>query len=313
MHSLPRPALVLTAMAAMTGLALSACAPSNSSDPADSAGSAAGDAGPMRVLASFYPLQFVAERVGGENVEVGSVTPPGAEPHNLELSPAKVAELADASVVVYASGFQAAVDEAVEQTAPEHGIDVAEAAALSSTDGGTSEDGEVADPHFWLDPDRLAEVTQAVAERFGEADPQNADAYQENAAQLTEELSALDEEFSTGLATCERRTIVVSHEAYGYLADRYDLEQTGVSGIDPEAEPAPARVAKIRRVIQGQDITTIFTESLVNPKVAETLASDLGVRTALLDPLESHAEASGDYLDIMRNNLGALQEALNCE
>ncbi|WP_258062274.1 metal ABC transporter substrate-binding protein [Arthrobacter sp. B0490] len=316
MHSLPRPPLVLTAMMAMTvmtGLALSACAPSNSSNPAGSTGSADGETESMRVLASFYPLQFVAERVGGENVEVGSVTPPGAEPHNLELSPAKVAELADASVVIYASGFQAAVDEAVEQTAPEHGIDVAEAAGLSSTDGSTAKDGEAADPHFWLDPERLTEVTKAVAERFSEADPQNADAYQDNADQLTEELSALDEEFSIGLATCKRRTIVVSHEAYGYLADRYDLEQTGVSGIDPEAEPAPARVAKIRRVIQGQDITTIFTESLVNPKVAETLAADLGVRTALLDPLESHAEASGDYLDIMRNNLGALQEALSCE
>lgn len=293
MHAAAHPALVLSLVAAV---ALSACAPA--SDAADGSGS-------LRVLASFYPLEFVAERVGGDLVDVGSVTPPGAEPHNLELSPAKVAELADASAVVYASGFQPSVDEAVEQTAPEHAVDVAGAAAISSTDG-------AADPHFWLDPDRLADVATLVADRFGVADPENADAYRANAEQLNEELATLDSDFTAGLATCERRTIVVSHEAYGYLADRYDLEQSGVSGIDPEAEPAPARIAKIRRVIEGQDITTIFTESLVNPKVAETLAGDLGVTTALLDPLETHSTAGGDYFDVMRGNLGALREALGC-
>lgn len=304
MNVLSRPILVLPVMAA---LALSACAPP--SDPADPDGT---NSTSMTVLTSFYPLQFVVERVGGDTVEISSITPPGAEPHNLELSPAKVAELADASAVVYASGFQAAVDEAVEQTAPEHAIDVADAAQLSTAGGGTAEDDDAGDPHFWLDPERLGDVTDVVAERLGELDPQNAAEYAANADQLNQELSTLDEDFSTGLATCERRTIVVSHEAYGYLTDRYDLEQTGVSGIDPEAEPAPARIAKIRRVIEGQDVTTIFTESLVNPKVAETLAADLGVTTALLDPIESHADTSGDYLDVMRGNLSALREALDC-
>lgn len=304
MNVLSRPILVLPVMAA---LALSACAPP--ADPADPAGATSTS---MKVLTSFYPLQFVVERVGGDTVEIGTITPPGAEPHNLELSPAKVAELADASAVVFASGFQAAVDEAVVQTAPEHSIDVADAAQLSTAGGGTAEDDDAGDPHFWLDPERLGDVTDVVAERLGELDPQNAAEYAANADQLNQELSTLDEDFSTGLATCERRTIVVSHEAYGYLTDRYDLEQTGVSGIDPEAEPAPARIAKIRRVIEGQDVTTIFTESLVNPKVAETLAADLGVTTALLDPIESHADTSGDYLDVMRGNLSALREALGC-
>lgn len=304
MNVLSRPILVLPVMAA---LALSACAPP--ADPADPAGATSTS---MKVLTSFYPLQFVVERVGGDTVEIGTITPPGAEPHNLELSPAKVAELADASAVVFASGFQAAVDEAVVQTAPEHSIDVADAAQLSTAGGGTAEDDDAGDPHFWLDPERLGDVTDVVAERLGELDPQNAAEYAANADQLNQELSTLDEDFSTGLATCERRTIVVSHEAYGYLTDRYDLEQTGVSGIDPEAEPAPARIAKIRRVIEGQDVTTIFTESLVNPKVAETLAADLGVTTAALDPIESHADTSGDYLDVMRGNLSALREALGC-
>ncbi|WP_159803646.1 metal ABC transporter substrate-binding protein [Arthrobacter zhaoguopingii] len=313
MISLPRRALVLPVLAA---LALSACAPP---EPAGTNG----DTASLTVLTSFYPLHYIAEQVGGEEAEVSSVTPPGADPHNLELSPAKVAELADASVVVYASGFQAAVDEAVEQTSPKQTIDVADAADLSPAAGrggnsaakdgtGGSRDAGGADPHFWLDPQRLAAVAGVAARRFSEIDPQNADVYKANAQELGQELASLDVQFTTGLADCERRTIVVAHEAYGYLADRYDLEQIGISGIDPESEPAPARIAKIRRVIEGQDVTTVFTESLVNPKVAEVLAADLGIETALLDPLESLADPGEDYLSIMRENLAALRGALNC-
>ncbi|WP_159803087.1 metal ABC transporter substrate-binding protein [Arthrobacter zhaoguopingii] len=304
MISLPRRTLVLPVLAAVT---LSACAPSA---PTGTNGEPAS----LKVLASFYPLHYVAERVGGEESAVGSVTPPGADPHNLELSPAKVAELADASVLVYASGFQAAVDEAVSQVSPEQTIDVADAADLSPADGSSSApDSGGADPHFWLDPQRLAAVADVVAQGFSEIDPENGETYRANAQELSQDLSSLDEEFSTGLADCERRTIVVAHEAYGYLADRYGLKQTGISGIDPESEPAPARIAKLRRVIEGRNVTTIFTESLVNPKVAEVLASDLGMKTALLDPLESLTDPGKDYLDVMRNNLAALRGALNCE
>ena len=286
-------ALLLPAAAA---LALSGCTPA-----AESSGTTDG----VSVLASFYPLQYVAEQVGKENISVSSVTPPGAEPHNLELSPAKVAELADADLVVYASGFQPAVDDAVAQAAPASAVDVADAAGLAAP-GGT------ADPHFWLDPTRLADVARVVAQQLGETDPDNAAAYEANAGDLSAELAALDAEYRSGLAVCERRTVVVAHEAYGYLAERYGLEQAGVSGIDPESEPAPARVAKIRRVIESQDVSTIFTESLVNPKVARTLAADLGVETALLDPLETHAGSGGEYPEVMRSNLAALRKGLDC-
>lgn len=297
---------------ALTALILSGCGAAD--DTAE--GGVADDGASLDALASFYPLQFVVETVGGEAVDVGSVTPPGAEPHDLELSPAMVSDLADASVVVYASGFQPAVDAAVEQTTPDHALDVAGSADLQTGDG-TSLGGESADssadPHFWLDPQRLAAVTAQVQDTLSEIDPANAATYASNADHLTQDLAALDEEYTTGLATCERRTIVVSHEAYGYLASRYDLEQTGIAGIDPAVEPAPARVAKIQRVIEGEDVTTIFTESLLNPKVAETIAADLGIRTAVLDPLETLADPGTDYLSVMRSNLTALQEALGCE
>ena len=337
----PVPALSLAAV-----LALSSCgSPGDGASPAAGSGSeAAAEAAAPRVMASFYPLQYVTERVGGELVEVESMTPTGAEPHDLELSPAAVEQLRTADAVVYLSGFQPAVDDAVAQAAPERVLDATEAgvegmeehtaeehAQEESTvepgdeeehaeheeetpaDDGHGHEQGAADPHFWLDPQRLAAVATEVAHELGEADPENAQVHEDNAEQLTEELTALDEEFTQGLATCETRTIVVSHEAYGYLAEKYDLEQVGIAGLEPDTEPSPARLAEIGEVVRAEDVDTIFSESLVNPKVAETLAADLGVDTAVLDPVEGLAEGNTDYQQVMRDNLDALRGALRCQ
>lgn len=298
------------ALPVVLALTLSACGSTGGNSGGHDTGTS------LDALASFYPLQFVLQTVAGDGTDIGSVTPPGAEPHNLELSPAMVSDLAEASVVVYASGFQPAVDEAIVQSAPEHAIDVAGSANLQTAAGTSINETsgrESADPHFWLDPQRLAAVAEQVKTTLSKIDPENAETYESNTDRLVRELSKLDEEYAAGLATCERRTIVVAHEAYGYLAGEYDLKQVGIAGIDPESEPAPARVAKIQRVIEGEDVTTIFTESLVNPKVAETIAADLGIQTAVLDPLETLADPDTDYLSVMRSNLAALQGALGCE
>ena len=326
-------------------LALSSCA-SGSGDPSAAGG---GSSGTLSVQASFYPLQYVTERVGGDLVQVDSLTPAGAEPHDLELSPAAVDGLRTADAVVYLSGFQPAVDDAVAQAAPEHVLDAVHAgvegeqahsaeeheAAEASHSGeahgeqapageqqteGTAEepagddghghDGE--DPHFWLDPDRLAAVAAEVSHELAEVDPDNAAAYESNAEELAEELAALDEEFTEGLATCERDTIVVSHDAYGYLADKYDLEQVAISGLDPDTEPSPARLAEIGKVVEAEGVTTVFSESLVNPKGAETLAAEHGIETAVLDPVENQSDENADYQQVMRNNLEALRTALDC-
>jgi len=308
------------------GVALTGC---GAQGPAETSPTAGGQSAPVTVMASFYPLQYVTERVGGEHVEVQSLTPPGAEPHDLELSPADVAQLEQAGTVVYLSGFQPAVDEAVAQVSPEHVVDAAaqaepaaqeagedhagEESAQEPSPGADEHAGEAADLHYWLDPQRLGRTAQAVAEELTAADPANAATYEANARTLTDELEVLDEEFTEGLATCEVRTIVVSHEAYGYLAGKYDLEQVGISGLDPEAEPSPARLAEVEQVVEAENVDTIFTETLVNPKVAQTLASDLGVDTAVLDPLEGLAEGSTDYQQVMRANLQALRDALRCQ
>ncbi|MEX5305241.1 metal ABC transporter substrate-binding protein [Kocuria sp. CPCC 205258] len=320
-------------------LALSSCA-SGAGDPS---AATAGDAGEtLSVQASFYPLQYVTERVGGDLVQVESLTPAGAEPHDLELSPAAVDGLRTADAVVYLSGFQPAVDDAVAQAAPEHALDAVHAGvegeeAHPAEEHGAAEEahseeahGDEAsaeephaeddhghdhggeDPHFWLDPERLAAVATEVAHELAEVDPDNAATYESNAEELATELAALDEEFAAGLATCERDTIVVSHEAYGYLADKYDLEQVAIAGLDPDTEPSPARLAEIGEVVEAEGVTTVFSESLVNPKVAETLAAEHGIETAVLDPVENQSDESADYQQVMRSNLEALRTALDC-
>lgn len=332
MHRSParrRRALATTAVLATAALVAS-CSPGDS--PGDGGSGGGGDDGRLQVLASFYPLQYVVEQVGGEHVDVANLTPPAAEPHDLELAPAQVRSIGDADLVVYLSGFQPAVDEGIEQRAPEHVVDAAESAGLEEHPGGEVEhadetaeehaehadesgdghDHGPTDPHFWLDPTRLAAVGDAVADELSALDPDHADDYAAGAAALTADLDDLDAEFAEALAPCAGATLVTSHEAFGYLAERYDLHQVGISGIDPEAEPSPARLREVGEVVRENGVTTLFFETLVSPKVTQTLADDLGVRTALLDPLESLAEGATDYREVMESNLEALTSGLAC-
>jgi zinc transport system substrate-binding protein len=338
----PRTCLIF-AMPLLSALSLTACSPGAPADSSSSAPATGGGSG-LKVMASFYPLQYVTEQVGGNLVTVESLTPPGTEPHDLELSPASVAALESAAAVVYLSGFQPAVDEAIKQASPARVLDVSEEATLPAghseeehaaetptggateeahagetegahageTEGAHAGEESAQDLHYWLDPERLSHTAHAVAEELGKADPANAAAYEANAETLSGKLMTLDEDFKKGLATCETRTIVVSHEAYGYLANKYELKQAGISGLAPDTEPSPARLAEIGQVVKDEGVTTIFTETLVNPKVAETLAGDLNVKTAVLDPLEGLADESSDYEKVMRSNLEALRTALNC-
>ncbi|MFD7024210.1 metal ABC transporter substrate-binding protein [Promicromonospora sukumoe] len=321
--------------AALTSLVLAGAA-TLAGCSAPGAGGTGGASDGVVVLASFYPLQYVAQQIGGDLVTVDNLTPPAAEPHDLELSPAQVREIGTADLVVYLSGFQAAVDEGVESRAPEHVVDAADAAGLVEHEGteeeghegeteeehaehadeGDGHDHGATDPHFWLDPSRLAAVGQAVADELAAVDPEHADEYAAGALRLGEQLDALDQEMADGLAACQGATLVTSHAAFGYLADRYALEQVGISELDPEAEPSPARLREIGDVVRANGVTTLYSETLVSPKVTETLASDLGVDTAVLDPLEGLSEdasaAGDDYVSVMRANLAALEEGLVC-
>jgi zinc transport system substrate-binding protein len=289
----------------------------------DSAASASG----VTIQTSFYPLQFVAERVAGEHAAVENLTSPGGEPHDLELSPRQIGSMVDADLVVYLAGFQPAVDEAVDQSAADHALDVADAVELlegheheHEHEGETEEEhseheGETEfDPHVWLDPQNMVAIADAVAERLADVDEANADDYRTNADALIEELTTLDAAYETGLGQCERDLIVVSHEAYGYLAHRYGLEQVGVSGLDPESEPSPQRIAEVQDIVRDAGVTTIFYERLVSPAVAESMADDLDITAAVLDPIEglSDETESETYLTLMEQNLEALRTANDC-
>jgi zinc transport system substrate-binding protein len=273
----------------------------------------AASAGRIDVVVAFYPLQFVAERVGGDTVTVTNLARPGVEPHDLELEPKQLAGIADADLALYLKGFQPAVDEAIAAEAKRTSFDVATVQPLSDAPAQDEEHGK--DPHVWLDPTRLATIADRVGERLAAVDRDHADAYRERATKLTADLTALDGEYRTGLATCARTDIVTSHAAFGYLAKRYNLTQVPISGLSPEAEPSSRRVAEVAALARQKGVTTIFFETLVSPKVARTLASEVGARAEVLDPIEglgADAAPGEDYLSVMRQNLGKLREALGC-
>jgi zinc transport system substrate-binding protein len=271
----------------------------------------------VSVVASFYPLAEAASKVGGDLVSVQNLTPPGVEPHDLELAPDDIEAIANADVIVYlGGGFQPAVEDALAEAEHAVKVDALNAVALNAAPASEAEEGLTVDPHVWLDPARFEEIVRAVADGLAKADPANEATYAANAQAYVAQIAALDQEFRAGLSDCERTTIVTSHEAFGYLADAYGLTQVGILGLSPEAEPDPRRLAELRDLVEREGVTTIFAEELVSPKVAETLANEAGVQVAVLNPIESltdaQEQAGEDYLSLMRENLDTLRKALDC-
>jgi zinc transport system substrate-binding protein len=278
---------------------------------------------PINVVTGFYPLQFVADRVGSDQTTVSVLAGPGVEAHDLELTPSQAAEVTDADVVVYLPTFMPSVDEAVAELNASAGLDVMAGLTLlegeaddhdhgDSHDDEGKEDGEmIVDPHVWLDPTNVSAIASTLANKLGELDPACSVIYTDNASALTDEMTALDSEMTAALANCEVKSMVVSHEAFGYLANRYGFEQVGISGLTPEAEPSPNRLAEVAEVSKSDGVTTVYYETLVSPVVAETLATELDIEAAKLDPIESKPEG-GDLVSQMRANLETLVKGQNC-
>ena len=309
-----RLALPLSLTAA--ALVLSACGGGSTAD-----GAAPGaDQGTASVVAAFYPLEYAARQVGGDAASVTSLTPPGVEPHDLELSAAQVAEIASADLVLYIKGFQPAVDEAVEQQAADRAIDVSAGLTLLAGEAHSDEEGEAhsdeeggTDPHVWLNPANMATIGTVIAERIAELVPDAAGTVEGNSTAFAQAMADLDAQYSEGLAQCASLDLVVSHEAFGYLADAYDFTQIGISGLSPEAEPSPARIREVADLVRANDVSTIYYETLVDPKVAQTLADETGVKTAVLDPLEGLVDGSdSDYASVMKDNLATLIAGQSC-
>lgn len=246
----------------------------------------------QNVVAAFYPLAWAAERIGGDGVDVVNLTPPGAEPHDVELSPGDVETILDAELVIYVgSGFQPAVEDAVARR---------DAPSLDVLDGET-------DPHVWLDPVRFAAIAEEIGGALDEPDA---------ARELADELERLDADYREGLEQCARNTLVTTHAAFGHLVARYGLEQLALTGKSPEAEPGPRELERLIDSVREAGATTVFAEPLVSDRVAETVAREAGATVAVLDPVEGLSDerlaAGEDYLTVMRANLATLEEALGC-
>ena len=289
-------------------------------------------AGQVRVVASFYPLEFAAQQVGGDRVSVVSLTKPGVEPHDLELTAKAVGRIAVADVVVYAKGFQPAVDSAVDQGGADHALDVAPVANLDrlappeddghGDPGDTHTDAEdpaddpgaAMDPHFWLDPQRYAAVATAIADRLGEVDSSHAADYSANAQAFGARLAALDGDLRRDLASCTNTDLVTSHAAFGYLSQRYGFTQVPIAGLSPEVEPSAAKLAEVADFVQQHHVTTIYAETLGEPAFADTISRSTGAQLAVLDPIEGlTSQAAGhDYFEVMQSNLTVLRAGQGC-
>jgi zinc transport system substrate-binding protein len=251
-----------------------------------------GDPDTLSVVASFYPLAEAATKVGGERVEVTNLTPPGAEPHDLELTTEALDRVIGADVVLYLAGLQPAVDEAIEQQ------DIKAVNVIAGLDIRRG------DPHVWLDPTLWSRaITRNIVPALHIEDRRASDAY-------IKVLQRIGDEYASGLASCDRNEIVTAHAAFAYLAEPYDLTQHAITGVSPEAEPDPRRLAELADLVREDGLTTVFTEELVSPAVAQTLAREANVKTAVLDPIES--QPKGGYAGAMRRNLVALRDALGC-
>lgn len=321
--------LLPTALVACTALLASGCSSMT-----------AGEDPERTITAAFYPLAWVSEQVAGDDWKVNNLTHTGGDPHDLSIGLAETAELEQAALVVISRGLQPGVDDTVDSVAEGDVLDAAEIVGLlpaedtesgegheghdhAGHDHADEESGEESghdghdhgefDPHFWHDPLRMADLADAVAAELSRLDPEGAQGYEERAGEVRTELEELDQAFATGLATCERDTVVVSHAAFGYLG-RYGLHFASIAGLSPDAEATPATLGQLHELVAEHGITTVFTERLASSKMADSLAADLGIGTAVLDPLEGLTTETkdDDYLSLMRANLEALRTANGC-
>lgn len=297
------------------------------------------DGGKVEAVASFYPLAYVTSQVGGDLVDVTNLTPSG-EAHEVELSAKDLTTISQADALIYLSGFQAAVDDAVKEAAPKNTLDVAKAAKLKKLSAEEAAQHEAAhahegdhegehqgeheaaghdhhhggfDPHFWLDPQRLSQVVPQVVATLSQADPDHGDTFEKNGKALQDKLADLDKKYRAGLNKCATPTAVTAHEAYGYLADRYGFEQVGVKGVDPEAETSLTRLQEVANIAKDKKVNVLFSESALGDKDTKTLAEQLGIKSEVLDPLEIQVDKNQDYLQVMRDNLEKLSKAMKCQ
>lgn len=277
-------------------------------------------AGKVQVVATFFPLAELAARVGGDRVEVSTLVPPGVEPHDFEPTPGVIARLSGAKAfVTIGLGFAGVEKPLMEAAGPQlKVVSASQGVALLSVDSNElPSDAHVpaggSDPHIWLSPKNMILMAQNVRNGLSAADPAGAAEYQKNADAFIADLNALDAEFQSGLMDCSNRVILTSHFAFAYLARDYNFRQIGISGIDPESEPSPGQIREIIDAARAYNIHVVFTEELVDPRIGDAIARDVGASTLVLSPLEGPSNPDATYLNMMRQNLENLRVGMDCK
>lgn len=270
----------------------------------------------IRVVASFYPLYFFAGQIGGDKADVVDITPFGAEPHDYELTSMDMARIENSQILIINGNFEPWTDK-VKTNFEEKNITIITAGeGLLSQE--ISQNGKmVPDPHIWLSPKLAQKEVKAILEGFLKTDSPNRDYYQQNADKLLISLDDLDKKYQQGLNTCKKKkNIITSHSSFYYLAKEFGLIQTAIAGLSPDSEPSPKQLAEIADFAKKNSIDYIFFEKLVSPKLAETIADEIGAKTLLLDPLEgisqNEIESGENYFTKMETNLTNLKLALQC-
>lgn len=287
------------------------------------------DNGKLQVTATYYPLYDFAKQVGGDKVQVTNLTPAGAEPHDYEPSAKALADARKAEVFIYNGGtFEPWIDSFLsdyKNTAVKSSDGIELRAGEEHAHGEEEEEhheeeeheGEIKDPHFWLDPVLAQQIVRNIRDGFIKADPENRELYEANADEYIAKLAALDESFKTGLQTCDHRTIITSHGAFSYAAARYDITVESIAGISPEMEPSAARLAELSEHVREEGINYVFFETLVSPRLADTIAAETGAQTLVLDPIEGltdeDQQQGKNYISVQEQNLANLRTALACQ
>jgi len=260
------------------------------------------------VVAAFYPLAWAARAVGGGAVTVEDLTPAGAEPHEIQLTARQRSAIEGASLVFFLGrGFQPELESAARDVG-DRAVDLLPGLSLLPS----KEEGLSADPHVWLDPALMNVIATKIADSLASVDAAGAAGYRARAATVVQELSALDVAFRTRLATCGLKTLVTTHEAFGYLARRYGLTELGLTGLTPEAEPSAAQIRRVRDLARQGEVAAIFVEATdQGRRIGRSVARDVGVPARELHTLESDPRPD-DYLSAMRANLASLGAGLRC-
>lgn len=290
------------------------------------------NANKLQVTASFYPMAYFAEEIGGEKATVKNITPSGAEPHDFEPTAQDITAIQNSKILVLNGiGFEpwyARIENDVKQNNVQIVTASEGVSALAGEDPHSEEEhteehaaeeehaNEAQDPHVWLSPVLAQKQVDNILKGYIAADPANEAYYRSNADALKKRLSDLNAKYRSGLQACTSKDIVTSHTAFAYLAQEYGLHQVAISGLSSSEDPSTQKLAEVAEFARENNVQYIFFESLVSPRLSETIAQEVGAKTLVLDPLEGIPDderAQGkNYFTVMEANLENLQTALGC-